>query len=69
MREMTIEEILLEEQTAIIEMAARIRILQKTLDPFSKEYNLLQNDGVMLEQAAIYLQRRLDQTVPPDYLT
>lgn len=68
MREMSIAEILAEEQSAIIDMAARIQILQKTLDPYSQEYFLLQNDLVMLTQTAIYLQRRLDDTLPPDYL-
>lgn len=68
MREMSIEEIFQEELEAIVEMAARIRVLQKTLDPFSKEYFLLQNDAVMLEQAAIYLQRRITGTIPPEYM-
>lgn len=68
MREMSIAEILEEEQRAVIHMVARIELLQKTLDPYCEEYFLLQNDRVMLTQTAIYLQRRLDDTLPPPYL-
>jgi hypothetical protein len=68
MREMSIEEIFQEELESIVEMAAQIRLAQKTLDPFSKEYFLLQNDGVMLEQTAVYLQRRITGTIPPEYM-
>ena len=68
MREMSIEEILREEQTAVIQMAAQIKRLLESLDPYSKEYYLLQNDLVMLTQTAVYLERRCTGTIPPDYL-
>ena len=62
------EEILRNEQAAVIEMAARTKIMLRDLDPYSPEYYLLQNDSVMFTQTAIYLQRRLDNTLPPDYM-
>ena len=64
----TLKPILKREQAYIIQMIAELEQILSELDPFSDEYYTLNNDRVMLEQTALYLERRLQGSIPPEYL-